>query len=123
MIDVSGGAHLLGTKLSAGTAGSVTLAMNVGALPTMPLPGRFDGWQATLSGWDYSRGGRLAISGLPSLTLGGEAADAYFDQRLFNERGFGSISLATLGDVNLAKPAGPAIAAAELRRQHQGRRQ
>jgi len=101
-LDVSAGALRSGTRVTQGKAGSISLGLNQGADVLQNLPGRFDGWQAQLNAFDFDKGGSLVMSGLPSLTLGGNLALPYFGNALFRERGLGNITLNSLGDVRLA---------------------
>ncbi|MCE2915254.1 MAG: filamentous hemagglutinin family protein [Rubrivivax sp.] len=102
VLDVSGGAQRAGQRLTFGRAGSVELGLNSGVdlSQSADLAG-FADWQATMSGYDAQRGGRLRVAGLPGLSLGGRNGDAGFDDAFFNGRGFGSITLSALGDVRL----------------------
>ena len=103
-VDVSAGARRSGSTVLTGSAGTLSMQLNAGANAARPLPGDLSDWRASLRGFDFGRGGTLAISGLPSLTLGGSTAqDRYFDVVLFGNSGFGSMSLGvTRGDLNIA---------------------
>lgn len=101
VIDVSAGALRSGNgSLRTGVAGKSQLALNRDADVTRALPGSFDDWHAMLAGYDFGKGGSLAVSGLPVLTLDGSDAGP-FTARFFSGNGFGSISLSTLGDITV----------------------
>lgn len=105
-VDVSGAAWR-GTDgaLVKGRAGTLTLAVNSGASmagPGSTLPQGMLNLQGTVSGFDFSGGGTLVLGGLPSVVLGGERAGAFsLNSGLYADRGFGTLKVTALGDVDV----------------------
>lgn len=102
-IDVSGAAwrSAAGTLLQ-GTAGAITLAINTQyADKTLPPAGwlTLDG---VLSGYDFSAGGSLKLTGLPSVVIGGTRDGAFsIGTNLFAERGFGKLEVTSVGHIDV----------------------
>jgi filamentous hemagglutinin family protein len=106
-IDVSGAAwRQLDGGLVKGAAGRVTLKANdgtAGAGATMPTGSVY--LNGTLSAFDMGQGGQLAIQGLPSVVLGTPAqmtsGKFLLSSSLYADRGFGSLSVESLGHVTV----------------------
>lgn len=106
-IDVSGAAwRQLDGGLVKGSAGRVTLKANdgtAGAGATMPTGSVY--LNGTLSAFDMGQGGQLAIQGLPSVVLGTPAqmtsGKFLLSSSLYADRGFGSLSVESLGHVTV----------------------
>lgn len=101
-VDVSGAAwHGVDGSVVQGRAGTLTLSVNSGvSSATMPTGALT--LAGTLSGFDFSDGGTLKLSGLPNVVLGGTAAGAFsLDQNLYAHRGFGTVEMTALGDVDV----------------------
>lgn len=104
-VDVSGAAWR-GTngKLTKGSAGTVSLTINDGAsagangaMPdgTLTLAG-------ALTGFDFTGGGTLKLSGLSSVVLGGAREGAFsLPTNLYADRGFGTLEVSALGQVDV----------------------
>lgn len=102
-IDVSAGVWRDGLgALSKGVAGSVSLTLNTAVVTDSvnPYSGllKLDG---SLSAFDFAKGGALSLSGLRTLTIGGEAVHGglALDPAFFSDHGFGSFNLTAAGDV------------------------
>lgn len=102
-IDVSSAAwrSAAGTLVQ-GTAGAITLAINTQyADKTLPPAGwlTLDGM---LSGYDFSAGGSLKLTGLPSVVIGGTRDGAFaIGTNLFAERGFGKLEVTSIGHIDV----------------------
>jgi len=104
-VDVSGAAWR-GTngKLVKGRAGSLSLTANSGASATSngAMPGGRIRLGGTLSGFDFAGGGTLSLSGLPRVVLGGSREGAFsLDSNLYADRGFGTLNVSALGDIDV----------------------
>lgn len=102
-IDVSSAAwrSAAGTLVQ-GTAGAITLAINTQyADKTLPPAG----WltlNGVLSGYDFSAGGSLKLTGLPSVVIGGTRDGAFsIGTNLFAERGFGKLEVTSIGHIDV----------------------
>jgi filamentous hemagglutinin len=109
-VDVSGTAWRgIDGSLVKGRAGTVTLQVNNGA--SVPAPGSTMptgqlNLAGTLSGFDFTGGGTLALSGMSSAVLGGTAPGAFtLDTGLYADRGFGTLNVVALGDVDVLADA------------------
>jgi filamentous hemagglutinin len=100
-IDVSAGGWRPGSGSDTkGKAGKVSLSTNYnGTKGEYVDTGSALSLNGTLSGYDFSAGGTLEILGLPGLTL--DAAGPYASG-FFNDHGFGTFTLKSLGDVTIA---------------------
>lgn len=116
-VDVSAGVLRSGKGIvTKGAAGQISLAANE-SMKTLPLTNE-DGSSRTaydrhghmelngaLAGFDFASGGKLTLSGMPSLTIGEHAAMADGGMNLatdfFSNNGFGTFSLTALGDVEV----------------------
>lgn len=117
-IDVSAGVWRNGKgAVAKGAAGSISLAANTSTetravvledgettRTVYPRHGHVL-LNGQLSGFDFSSGGALSISGVPSLTLGGQTASSdkglQLGQDFFSDHGFGTFKLSALGDVTV----------------------
>ncbi|RRS06340.1 filamentous hemagglutinin N-terminal domain-containing protein [Aquabacterium soli] len=102
-INVSGAAwrSSAGTLVQ-GTAGTVSLAINQQyADRTQPPEGTLT-LGGLLSGYDFSAGGTLKLSGLPAVLIGGSRESAFsIGTNLFAERGFGTLDVASIGHIDV----------------------
>lgn len=108
-IDVSGAAWR-GTngELVKGAAGSIALQTNLGVDGVgASMPDGEIALLGTLSGFDFAGGGSLSLQGLASVALGGAAGQGVFslDGGLFANRGFGTVQVSALGDIDIAAGA------------------
>lgn len=105
LADVSGAAwRSTDGSLTRGRAGTLTLQANNGS--TMLVP---DG-QLTLAGsvlgHDFTGGGTLVLSGMPSAVLGGSLNGAFtIDSGLYAAQGFGTLKVEALGHVDVLADA------------------
>jgi filamentous hemagglutinin len=104
-VDVSGAAwRSTDGSLTRGRAGELTLQVNTSSTKLVP-----DGQltlAGTITGFDFSGGGKLTLRGLPSLVLGGEKAGAFqLDSGLYASRGFGTLDAEALGHVDVLATA------------------
>lgn len=107
-VDVSGTAWRgQDGRLVTGRAGAITLQTNLGvdgAGSTMPDGDIVLG--GSLSGFDFTEGGSLSLQGLPAVVLGGQRAGAFsLDRNLYADRGFGTLQVTSLGDVEVSAGA------------------
>ncbi len=121
-IDVSAGVWRNGKgAVTKGAAGSISLAANATVEKRLivvdeeghsrevyPRYGHL-ALNGKLSGFDFSSGGALSISGVPSLTLGGQTGSSdkglQLGQDFFSDHGFGTFKLSALGDVTVLDKA------------------
>ena len=103
-VDVSGAAWR-GTDgvLVKGRAGTISLKVNNDAAAAdRGMPDGMLTLAGTLSGFDFTGGGTLQISGLQRVALGGASAGAFaLDSGLYADRGFGNVQVTALGDVDV----------------------
>ena len=107
-IDASGTAwRRLDGQLIRGKAGGVTLQANLGATgASSTLPSGTIDLDGSISGFDFTSGGSLTLKGLPRVVLGGELAGHFsVGSELFANRGFGKLTIESLGDVVVAENA------------------
>lgn len=107
-IEASGTAwRRLDGQLVKGKAGGVTLQANLGAAGTSStLPTGTIDLDGSISGFDFTSGGSLTLKGLPRVVLGGELAGHFsVGSELFANRGFGKLTIESLGDVVVAENA------------------
>ena len=105
-VDVSGTAWR-GTdgKLVKGRAGTLSLQANEGASVASPDSAMPQGTlmlNGAIAGFDFSGGGTLVLGGLPRVVLGGVGEGAFsLDPGLYASRGFGTLKVTALGDVDV----------------------
>lgn len=104
-IDVSGTAWR-GTdgKLTKGRAGTLTLTVNDGAsaVSKQAMPSGVLTLAGTLSGFDFTGGGTLKLNGLSNVAIGGARKGAFsLPTNLYADRGFGSLEVSALGQVDV----------------------
>lgn len=102
-IDVSGGAwrSAAGTLVQ-GKAGSIALEINKLYTDKSQSPeGRLTA-DGSLSGYDFSAGGSLKLTGLPAVVIGGTRNDAFsIGTHLFADRGFGKLEVTSIGHIDV----------------------
>jgi filamentous hemagglutinin family protein len=102
-IDVSGGAWRSASgTLVQGKAGSISLEINKLYTDKSQSPeGRLTA-DGVLSGYDFSAGGSLKLTGLPSVVIGGTRDDAFsIGTNLFADRGFGKLEVVSIGHIDV----------------------
>ncbi|GEM_PF-2107847 len=102
-IDVSGGAWRSASgALVQGKAGSITLEINKLYIDKSQSPeGRLTA-DGVLSGYDFSAGGLLKLTGLPAVVIGGTRDDAFsISSNLFADRGFGKLEVSSIGHIDV----------------------
>lgn len=102
-VDVSGAAWRgPNGRLVRGRAGTLTLKVNDGASSASALPTGELKLNGTLSGFDFTGGGTLKLQGLPQVVLGGTRSGAFsLSTSLYADRGFGSLDVASLGQLDV----------------------
>ncbi|MFY9478358.1 MAG: filamentous hemagglutinin N-terminal domain-containing protein [Aquabacterium sp.] len=103
-INVSGAAWRSGSgTLVQGTAGSVTIAINQQYLDKTLAPAGELVLDGTLSAYDFSAGGTLTLSGLPSVSIGSVQQGGFqIANTLFADRGFGKLDVSAIGHITVA---------------------
>lgn len=99
--DVSGAAwRSTDGSLTRGRAGALTLQANNGS--TMLVPDGQISLAGSVLGHDFTGGGTLVLSGMPSAVLGGSLAGAFtIDSGLYAGQGFGTLKVEALGHVDV----------------------
>lgn len=110
-LDVSGGYWLVGSARNTGQAGTLAISANRGATTDRSGVVELDG--ASLSGYDFTTGGTLKISGVRTIAIGQvpQADSALWSRGLvlgegfFSQGGFGTFKLSAIGDVTVMSGA------------------
>lgn len=99
--DVSGAAwRSTDGSLTRGRAGTLTLQANTGS--TMLVPDGKITLAGSVLGHDFTGGGTLVLSGMPSAVLGGSLDGAFtIDSGLYAGQGFGTLKVEALGHVDV----------------------